>query len=142
MGQALGNSHLPNALSSETYSYLDLPSSALDMSQALGNSHLPNALSSETYSYLDRVCAQNLPTSAPASIHAQTLLNTTTAISRRSSFHLRPPQTALGQWTLHKLINLVVSNCQSFKWRKWDSPVLTGCSALLEYLIIHTLRSL
>jgi hypothetical protein len=36
----------------------------------LGNPHLPNALSSEAYSYLDRAWAQNLPTSALGSMHA------------------------------------------------------------------------
>jgi hypothetical protein len=49
----------------------NLPSAALDMGQvSAGNSHLPNALSPEAYSYLDRAWAQNLPTSALASIHA------------------------------------------------------------------------
>jgi len=49
----------------------NLPSTALDMGQVSeGNSYLSNALSPEAYSYLDRAWAQNLPTSALASIHA------------------------------------------------------------------------
>ena len=37
----------------------------------------------------------------------------------------------------------IFSTCSSFSAQlSFYSPVLTGCSALLEYLIIHTLRSL